>query len=109
MLSPLAIARGLVVDSGEELEFIQGHLLGLDAQLVVQLALRGALHTQDCSVQFRPSLARDAQGVRAAGVGPHVGEGDFLGGTLLKQQALVGIEQEDGEGTVEKALINVCH
>lgn len=109
MFTPLPIAGGLVVDSGEKLELVQWHLLGLDAQLVVQFPLRSALHTQDCSVQFRTSLSGNSQRVGAAGIGPHVGEGDLLGGALLQEQTLVGIEQENGKGTVKETLVNVGH
>lgn len=109
VLSPLAITGRLVVDAGEELELVQRHLLWLDTQLVFQLALRRALHTQHGRIELRARLSGDAQGVGAAGVRPHVGEGDLLGRTLLKQQALVRVEEENGEGTVEEAAINVGH
>lgn len=45
----------------------------------------------------------------AAGVGPHVGEGDLLGGALLKEQFVLIVEEEDGKGTVEEALVDVGH
>lgn len=109
MLSPLAIAGGLVVDSGEEFEVLNGDLLGLDTQLVVELSLRGALYTQYRSIKLCASLTGDAKRVGAASVGPHIGERDFLGGTLLEQQALIRVEQEYGEGTVEETLVNVGH
>lgn len=41
------------------------------------------------------------QRVGAAGVGPHVREGDFLARALLQQEFLAfRVEQEDGEGAV---------
>lgn len=109
MLTPLAITRRLVVDSGEELKLVQRHLLRLDTQLMVQFPLRSTLHTNDSSVQLRASLSGDSQRVRAAGIGPHVGEGNFFGGALLQEQALVGIEQEYGKRTVEETFVDVCH
>lgn len=97
------------MDSGEEFKLVQGHLLGLDAQLVVQLPLRCTLHPKNGGVQLGASLSRDPKRVGAAGVRPHVGEGDLLGGALLQQQALVGVEEEDRKGTVKKALVDVGH
>ena len=47
--------------------------------------------------------------VRTAGVGPHVGESDLFRGALLEQEAVFGVEQEDGECAVQKTLINVAH
>ena len=109
MFAPFAIARGLVVDPREELELVDGHLLRLDAQLVVQFPLRGALHAQHSGVQLRAGLARHTQRVRAASVRPHVREGDLFGGALLQKQALVGIEEENGEGAVEETAVDVGH
>jgi len=109
MLTPLSITGGLVVDSGEELKLVQGHLLGLDAQLVIQLPLRSTLYTQNGRIKLRTGLTGDSKRVRAAGVGPHVGEGDLLAGALLQKEALVGVEQKNGEGTVQETLFNVGH
>jgi len=44
MFAPLAIAWGLVVNAGKELEVLEGNLLGLDAQLVFQLPPCGVLN-----------------------------------------------------------------
>mgnify|MGYP007054562521 CR=1 FL=1 len=109
VLSPLAVARRLVVYPGQEVELVQRHLLRLDAQLVVQLALRGPLDAQDRGVELRAGLPRDTQRVRTAGVGPQVRESDLLGGALLEQQTLVGVEEEDGEGAVQETLVDVGH
>lgn len=109
VFTPLAITRSLVVNSGEEFKLVQGHLLGLDAQLVAQLPLRRALHSNNGGIQLGASLSRNPKRVGAAGVGPHVGEGNLLGGALLQQQALVGVEEEDGKGTVKKTLVDVGH
>lgn len=109
VLTPLAITRRLVVNSGEELKLVQRHLLRLDAQLMVQFPLRSTLHTNYSSVQLRASFSGNSQWVGAAGVGPHVGEGDFLGGALLQEQAFVGVEQEYGKRTVEETFVDVGH
>lgn len=45
--------------------------------------------------------------MRTASVGPHVREGDFLRGTLLQEKTLVGVEEEDGKGTVEETSFDV--
>lgn len=85
VLAPFAIARSLVVDSGQEAEVLKGDLLLLDAELVFQLALSGTLRSSDGVDQVCASLGGNAQRVRAAGVGPHVWEGNLLRGALLKQ------------------------
>lgn len=125
MLSPLTITGGQIMNSGQKLELVEGHLLGLDAKLMLQLALSSIADTYCLSPcqssahhpsgpiftklilfnQFRSSV----QGVRAASVGPHVGESDLLGGTLLKQELVVGVEQEDTKGTVQEASVDVGH
>lgn len=109
MLAPFAVAGGLVVDAGEELELLNGNLLLLDAELVVQLALGGALGALDSIGQVGAALARDAQRVGAASVCPHVGEGNFLGGALLEEQLVLVVEEEDGKSAVEEALVDVGH
>lgn len=43
-----------------------------------------------------------AQGVGAAGVGPHVREGDLAGGTLLEEEAALLVEEEDAERPVQE-------
>lgn len=72
MLAPLPIAGSLVVNTGEEVEFVNGDLMGCDAQLMVQLALGSAFHAHNSSIQGRAGLARHTEGMRAAGVCPHV-------------------------------------
>lgn len=85
VLAPLAITGGLVVYPCKELEFIQRNLSSLDAELVFQLPHRRALYAHDSSIQSGTSLAWNAQWVRAAGVGPHVGKSDLLSCSLLKE------------------------
>lgn len=109
MLSPLSVAWSFVVDSGEELELLDWYLFGLNSELVVQFPLRSTFHAHDSGVKFSASLSGDSQGVGAAGVGPHVREGDLLAGALLEQEALVGIEQENGKGAMKESLIDVGH
>lgn len=109
MLAPLSITRSLVVDSGEELKLVQRHLLGLDAQLVVQLALSSTLHAPNSRIELRTSLTGNSKGVRTASVGPHIRESDLLGSTLLQKEAVLGVEEENGEGTVQETFVNVGH
>ena len=45
----------------------------------------------------------------AAGVRPHVREGDLLRGPLLQEQLVLVVEEEDGEGAVQQALVYVGH
>lgn len=72
MLSPFAVTGSLVVNASEEVEVFQGHLFGVDAQLLVQFSLSSALDAQNGSVQSGSGLSRDTEGVRTAGVCPHV-------------------------------------
>ena len=109
MLPPLAITRRYVVYPGEEAEVIDGHLRRLDAELLVQLALRRAAHSLYRLLQTRASLSRDTQRMRAASVCPHVGESDLLGCALLQEQSVLGVEKEDREGAVQQSLIDVFH
>jgi hypothetical protein len=109
VLSPLAVARSLVVDAREEAEVLKRHLGRVDAQLVLELALGRALDARDSLLEVGAALAGDAQRVRAARVGPHVGESDLLGGALLEEQPVLVVEEEDGEGAVEEALVDVGH
>ena len=109
MFTPLAVTRGLVVNSRQESEVFEGDLLLLDAQLVVELALRRVLDALDGFDERRARLAGDVERVRAAGVRPHVGERDLLRGALLEEQSVLVVEQEDGEGAVKQALVDVGH
>ena len=109
MLAPFPVARGLVVDAGQKAEVLQRHLLLLDAELVVQLALGGVFDAQDGVREVRARLVGHVQRVRAARVCPHVGEGDLLGGALLEEELVLVVEEEDGEGAVEEPLVDVGH
>lgn len=97
------------MDSGQEVEILKGHLLLLDTELVLQLALSGTLRSGNGVDQVCASLGGNAQRVRAAGVGPHIGEGDLLSGALLEEQLVLVVEEEDGKGTVQEPLVDVGH
>lgn len=43
----------------------------------------------------------------AASIGPHVGECNLLSRTLLEKQFILGVEEEDGEGAVQKSLLDI--
>jgi len=108
VLTPGLIRRSKVVNAGQEVEVIQRNILGLNSQLVEQLALGSSTNTQ---VVLLNQLIRGVEGVGAAGVGPCVGEGDLFGRTLLQQElGAVSREQEDRESTVKKVVRqNVLH
>lgn len=107
VLAPGLVRGSHVVNAGQEVELVQGHILSLDAKLVEELALGSSADTQ---VILLDQLVLNVEGVRAASVGPCVGESDLLAGTLLQQElGSVGREQEDGEGTVQKTAHNVGH
>lgn len=97
------------MNTGKEVEVVKGDLLDLDAKLVVELALGSALSTRDGVNEVGASLAGDAERVRAAGVGPHVGERNLLGGSLLEEELVLVVEEEDGKGAVKEALVDVGH
>lgn len=109
VLAPLAIARGLVVDAGQEVEVVEGHLLLLDTELMIQLAPRRILDATDGVGQVGSRFGRHVQRVGAARVGPHVGEGNLFRRALLQKQLVLVVEEEDGEGSVEEALVDVGH
>ena len=109
MLAPLAVTGSDIVDAGEEMELVQRDLVCFDSKLLVKLALSSTLDAHDGSLEGRASLAGDTKRMRAAGVGPHVGEGDFLGGSLLQKQAVLVVKEEDGESTVQETLFDVLH
>jgi hypothetical protein len=71
------------MDPRQELEVLNWDLRSLDAELVVQFPLGSTLDPLDGLRQFDATLAWNAEGMRAAGIGPHVGEGDLLCGSLL--------------------------
>lgn len=109
VLTPLAVAVSLVVDTGQEVEILKGYLLLLDAQFLVKFALSGPLDSHNRIGKVGASLSRHAQGVGAAGIGPHIGEGDFLRRALLEKELILVVEKEDRESPVKKALLDVCH
>jgi hypothetical protein len=109
MLSPLAIARRLVVYPCEEFEIVNGHLRGRDAELMVQFPHRRSAHSLYRSIESDASLTGYAQRMRTACVCPHVGECDLLGCALLKKKAVLRVEEEDGKGTVEESSVDVLH
>ena len=109
MFTPLAVAGSLVVDAGQEVEVLYGDLFLLDAEFVLELSLGGALGALDGVRQVGARLRGDVQRVGAAGVGPHVGEGDLFRGALLEEELVLIVEEEDGEGAVEQSLVDVGH
>lgn len=45
----------------------------------------------------------------AACIGPHIWKGNLLGGTLLEEKSIGGVEEEDGKGAVKEAGVDVGH
>jgi len=109
VLTPLSVTGSLVVNTGKEVEILERYLLLLDAQLMLKLALSGSLDTSNRVLKSRTSLSWDVKRVGAAGVGPHVGEGDLLGSALLEEELVLVVEEEDGEGTVKETLVDIGH
>lgn len=109
VLAPLAVTRRLVVDASQEVEVLERHLLLLDTELVFQLPLGGVLDTKNGIWQVGTRLVGHVQGVGAASVGPHVGEGNLLRGALLQEQLVVTVEEKNRESPVEETLVDVRH
>ena len=109
MLSPLSVRWCLIVDTGQEVEILKWNLFWVDTGLVVELTASSVLDTSDSLYKVVSSFSWDAQWMRAAGVGPHIWEGDLLGSTLLEQKLIVLVEEEDGECAVEKSLVDIGH
>ena len=111
VLAPLAVRGREVVDAGEKVKGGGGHLRGRDAEFVTELALGGAFGALDAGGEVAVAgFGGVGQWVRAAGVGPHVGEGDLFAGALLEEELVRGwVEEEDAEGAVEEALVDVAH
>jgi hypothetical protein len=109
VLAPFSVARGLVVNASEEMEVLEWNLLLLNAKLLVELSLRSPLDARNCIWEVGSSLARDSQGVGAAGIGPEIRESNLLSRPLLQKQLVLFVEEEDGERTVEEPLINIGH
>lgn len=109
MLPPLSIARRQIVYPSQEIKLFYRNLFLLNTEFMVQLSLRRSLHAHHCRFQICPCFARNAERMRAARVGPHVWKCDFLRGTLLEQESVGGVEEEDGEGAVKEAGVDVGH
>lgn len=111
VLPPLAVRGGEVVDAREEVEALHGDLRRRDPQLVVELADGGPLGPLDVADQVPLARLRGVrQGVGAAGVGPHVWEGDLFRRPLLQQQLLrPRVEHERRKGPVQQAPVDVGH
>ena len=60
VFSPFPVAGSLIVNACQEMEFINGHLLRLDAEFVVELPLRCALGTFDGVGEVGTSFAGNA-------------------------------------------------
>jgi hypothetical protein len=88
------------MNSSQELKILDGNLCSLDSKLVVELPLCSSFGARNSFSQLGTTLARDTKWMRAARVGPHIGEGDLFSRTLLKKQFILGVEEKDGESAV---------
>lgn len=96
------------MDAGKVLELVHGRLVTRDAELVLELAASRNTNTE--LVCLNLLFGEVIEGVRAAGVGPHIREGDLLRCALLEEELAVGgAEDKAREGTMEKTLVNVLH
>jgi len=109
VLTPFSIAGRNVVYPGKKLKLLQRYLLRLDSQLLIQLPLRGALDAHDCRIQIGAGLSWYTEWVGAASICPHIWECDLFGCSLLEKELVLGVEKENGKGTVKKTLVNVLH
>lgn len=97
------------MNSGQEAKVFKWDLFLLDAKLVIELALSRALGSGNRVDQVGARLGGNAQRVGAAGVGPHVWEGNLFSCALLEEQLVLVVEEEDGKGTVQESLVDVGH
>lgn len=105
MLTPRsAVHVGNVVNTGEVVELLNGHLFRLNAELVLKLADGSALHTHGV---LKLHLTLNPERVTAAGVGPESREGNLVIRALLKQELTLRVEEEHTEGAVQETLVDV--
>ncbi|RAH85851.1 hypothetical protein BO86DRAFT_376162 [Aspergillus japonicus CBS 114.51] len=97
MLPQLRIPGAPVVYPRDEVQRLQRDSVRGAPQLVLELALRPGAGIPRCR---RFSLYRER--VRAARIGLLVGEGDLAAGALVDQEAVLGVGQKDGGGSVEE-------
>ena len=76
---------------------------------MIKFSLCRFLHALYSSCQCRPGLTWDAQRMGTTRVRPHVWKGNFLTRPLLKEKFILRVEEKDGEGAVEKAVVDVVH
>mmetsp|Transcript_29203 Transcript_29203/g.75180 ORF Transcript_29203/g.75180 Transcript_29203/m.75180 type:complete len:216 (-) Transcript_29203:307-954(-) len=101
VLAPHTITlKSFVVHAGEELEVFGLHIS--DAELMIELADSSVL-----GALYSVGLIISVKGMGAAGVGPHLGEGDLLVSPLLEEELVLRVEKEHRESTVEKALLDL--
>ena len=94
VFSPFPIAWCFVVYPRQELESVKWHLGSLDSLLLIELPQSSPSDSLNGCLQFGSRLAGHSQWMGAASVGPHVGEGDFLGRSLLQEQSILRVEEE---------------
>lgn len=72
VLAPLPVTRCFVVYPCQETKLIKRYLISLDTKLMVEFPLRSSPDAIDCRVELCTCFAGYAQGVRTAGIRPHV-------------------------------------
>lgn len=96
------------MDLGQILEFVDGSLLARNAELVLQLPRGSDANTELLHLDLL--FGKVIQRMRAAGVGPHVGESDLFRRALLEEKfAIGGPEYKCRECAMEQSLIDVFH
>ena len=95
--------------AGKEMEVFDWNLGCLDTEFMIKLALRSSLDSHHGLRKLSATFPWNTKRVRAAGVGPHVWEGDLLSRPLLKKKFILRVEEEHGERAVEEALVDVGH
>lgn len=89
MLSPFSVTGCFVVDSGQKLKVLDGYLRRFDAKFVIELSLCCSLDSHNSFIQLRTTFTGYAKRMGAAGISPHIREGDLFGRTLLKEQFIL--------------------
>lgn len=107
VLPPLGARVADVVDARHVNEVLMPQRGDWDAELMLELPNGCALAAQDRVLPVVPELVLAPQRVRAAGIGPSVGKCNLGRGTLLQEQSILRVEQENGESSMQRRALSI--
>ena len=94
------------MDPSQKLELLNWYLVVRNTQFLFEFPNRSPLNSEGRRFEVGSCFTWNSEGMRAAGVGPHVWEGDLFRGALLEEEFAVWAawaawgEEKYGEGTV---------